>query len=54
MTPAQIISNADIVDDVTDAYMTWNKSELVAEILEFMSVDDLNKVAQDFQVSVKQ
>ena len=52
MTPTEITSNEDIVNDVADAYMTWNKQELVGEILEFMSVNDLKKVAQDFQVSV--
>lgn len=54
MTPIEILDNADVVTQVSDTYMAWPKRELIDEILEFMSVEDLKKVAQDFQVSVEQ
>jgi hypothetical protein len=54
MTPVQILDNEDVVNQVADIYMAWPKRELISEILEYMSVDDLNKIAQDFQVDVKQ
>lgn len=51
MTPSQIIDNEDTVNYVADTYMAWPKRELIGELLEFMSLKDLKKIAQDFQVS---